>query len=1254
MPDNDNTGIFLRHMSKKDLSILFLIGIIGLALSFLFYRSDLKSEEALTRANFETTANRGFETFHDDLEVLESTLGSLQDFFRASNDVTRQEFALFTKRLIRQNPGLQALEWIPRITHDKLPVFIAQAHKDGFTNFEITGKDAEDKLARRSEHAEYFPVYYVEPLTGNEKALGFDLTSDPIRHHAMALSMESGKTLASEQIRLVQDKDEQSGFLIFAPIYSNDDQLLTVHDRREQFIGFIMAIFRTGDFFTKISHRFVSEGFSVRVYEGQSTGTRTLLYSSAKDVTGLAPDTGKGNSDSGILSQRRGFNFWGRNWEVIVAPEAGNPAWQPRTRSSGAILVSMLCFTGLVMGYVSFLLKDRARSKQNITEKAEILQRLDLALKGADLGVWDWHVQTGRVHQDEVWHTQLGYSIDDMEKHITSWENHIHPDDKDAVFKALNDCLEGRSDFYSVEHRLMTKSGDWKWILTRGKVVERDEKGLALRMLGTHLDVDKTKRTELDLREKNELFGLLAETIQDAFWISEPEMKGIQYISPGYEKIWGQSEQELHSNPMSFLNAVHPEDAERVRNVLHESHSEAKAHTIEYRIIRPDGSERWIMDRGYPVFGEDGEFRFLCGTCTDITIQKKSQEDLRMFKASVECSNSGIAIADLDGNLVYVNESLARMHGVSVSECVGRHLSMLHTTARMPVVRQSIQTLFDSGSFQALELYHVHKDGSEFPTLMNGAMILDSHGKPSLIMSTVTDISELKKAQEERHRLATVIEQSAKRIIITDTEGRIVYVNPAFEATTGYDRKEVVGQFPAIISSGSHEKAFFEDMWKTITQGKTWKGQLINRKKDGALMYEQSTISPIRDSSGNITGYVQIARDITEEENLRRQLTQSQKMEAIGTMAGGIAHDFNNIIQAIIGNAELVMNDLPKGSSAHNRLSRVLEAAERSGEMVRQILAFSRQSDQKVSSIDVGPLVREGIKFLRASIPPNIEIEARVESGLGHIMANPTQFHQVLMNLCVNASQAMIDNKGKILVELDQLNVDEDFAACHPPLRPGLHLRLRVSDTGKGIPLSVRNKIFDPYFTTKEPGQGTGLGLAVAQGIVSSFSGNITVDTTEGAGTVFTICIPIVEKEVTESPSVRHEPEKCSVSGNILVVDDEEDIAEIARLQLNHLGHRVTVTTDPDEAFRLFSQDPDQFDLVVTDLMMPEISGTELAEKIRAIRKDVPIIIFTGWNQMVTPKKVEQLGLSAVLTKPMTRDEMAQVIRKILEDRSKR
>ena len=682
---------------------------------------------------------------------------------------------------------------------------------------------------------------------------------------------------------------------------------------------------------------------------------------------------------------------------------------------------------------------------------------------------------------------------------------------------------------------------------------------------------------------------------------------------------------------------------------------EGNVQEVELTHKFPDGLTRTIWSKIVPDVDMNGAVCGVMRLTLDISDRKKTERDLRdreeLFRKLFYIAPDSMAISKLeDGKYVEVNQKFTQLTGFSKEDVLGRssrEIGLWTNPEEFQLVYDQIST---RGYVDNFETRFRLKDGRTKIGLLS-ATVMELNKKPH-VLGVVRDVDDIKKAHEDNSRLATALDQAAERVVITDSEGKIVYINPAFERITGYARDEVIGKYPSIISSGQHGRSFYDGMWKTISTGNVWKGRIINRRKDGQLLHEQSTITPVKDTSGTIINYVQMATDITEEENLRNQLAQSQKMEAIGTLASGIAHDFNNIIQAIMGYTELVLDDLPVESAAHSNLMKVISSAKRSGEMVKQILTFSRRSRAEVKTINIAPLVKEGIKFLRSAIPPTVEIKEMVQPCPGNILGDPTQIHQVLMNLCINASQAMEGERGTILIELDRVDLDSNFAIHNPPLAEGKHVRLAVSDTGCGISSEIMSKIFDPYFTTKEVGQGTGLGLSVVHGIVSNCNGVVTVNSEPGRGTTFAVYFPLVEDQT----QIEHRDEDCKKkpfgSEHVLVVDDEQIIAELMESQLKRHGYKVTTATEPHRALRLLTEDPDKFSVVITDLMMPQMSGMELAEEIRLNWPDKPVILCTGWNQQVTYEQMKEAGIRAIVSKPTTMDGLAQEIRRALDKKS--
>ncbi|GAM09085.1 blue-light-activated protein [Geobacter sp. OR-1] len=510
------------------------------------------------------------------------------------------------------------------------------------------------------------------------------------------------------------------------------------------------------------------------------------------------------------------------------------------------------------------------------------------------------------------------------------------------------------------------------------------------------------------------------------------------------------------------------------------------------------------------------------------------------------------------------------------------------------------------------------------------------------------EIIQRKQAEEERVRLARAIEQAAEAVYMADAQGLITYVNPAFERTTGYSRDEVIGQPTGILECDTNDPDYYLQIREAVDRDNDWSGRVTTRKKDGSVFEADTTVSSVRDSKGTIINYVSILRDVTHELKLERELRQSQKMEAIGTLAGGIAHDFNNILTAVIGYTDMALSKLPNDSTALRDLERVQEASTRAKDLVGRILTFSRQSEQKRKPVQLATIIDEVFKLLRSTLPSTIEINQQVHTPVSGdtVLADPTQLHQVLMNLGTNAAHAMRPHGGVLSVSLTDIEADAPLISFHPDIRQGPYLRLTVSDTGHGMEESVRERIFDPYFTTKKVGEGTGMGLAVVQGIVKSHGGAISVYSEPGLGTTFHIFLPKFRGDAV-SPEASKTSEARGTE-RILFVDDEAMLADLGQELLESLGYSVTVTLSSREALELFRAAPKNFDLVITDMTMPGLTGKELAREFLGIRPEIPIILCTGFSEQINEKLAKEAGIKGYILKPYARNSLNDSIRKAL------
>jgi PAS domain S-box-containing protein len=509
-------------------------------------------------------------------------------------------------------------------------------------------------------------------------------------------------------------------------------------------------------------------------------------------------------------------------------------------------------------------------------------------------------------------------------------------------------------------------------------------------------------------------------------------------------------------------------------------------------------------------------------------------------------------------------------------------------------------------------------------------------------------LHENARVQKRLEQLTLAIEHSADLIMITDRDGVILYVNPAFERISGFSKQEVLGARPNILKSGKHSDRFYKELWETILSGEVWRGEITNRKKDGTLFVQESTISPIKDKeSGQVVGFVAVMRDVTEKKQLEEQLRKAQKLEAIGTLAAGIAHDFNNILTSIIGHGELCRLHLSDNKEAVENIEQIIQAGLRARDLVKQILTYARKSPEEKRIINVTPLIKETASFMQASLPPSIEIRYSIDTDDDRILADSSKIYQVILNLCTNAAQAMKEKGGVLEITLEKRPPTGTELLANPSMCYQDYVVITIRDTGCGIPENLMDRIFDPYFTTREADEGTGLGLAVVQGIVQGHGGFITVESKLEEGSTFRVFIPAASDKEDEQKGTKEEARSVT-TGHILLAEDEPAILDLVSVILEHLGYMVTPARDGKEALELFKKAPDTFDLVITDLEMPGMGGDELALEISALRPELPIVIATGYNELRKTGSLQSGKVRKIIMKPFTIEDLKRELREVL------
>ena len=490
----------------------------------------------------------------------------------------------------------------------------------------------------------------------------------------------------------------------------------------------------------------------------------------------------------------------------------------------------------------------------------------------------------------------------------------------------------------------------------------------------------------------------------------------------------------------------------------------------------------------------------------------------------------------------------------------------------------------------------------------------------------------------------TLMETMSEGALTVAANGTILYCNQRFAEMLKAPLNRIIGSSFQEIMPSEDWQAFKAALGTCGKEGCRGEYHLTTLEGREVPVYISARALALQD----VEGLCIVATDLTEQRALEQQIRQSQKMEALGTLAGGIAHDFANLLAAVIGFTELLQGHLPVGNQAHHYTARILEAGMRGRDLVKHMLTFSRQTDQEKKPLLISSIVKESVKLLRAAIPTTISISVNVRSESGLILADPVQIQQVLMNLCTNASYAMRETGGALEIELSDFSTGPTNGNPYG-IEPGHYIKLMVRDTGTGIPAQVKEKIFDPFFTTKGVGEGTGLGLSVVLGIVKQSGGHITVESEPGKGSTFTVYFPKIAGEALPDTKGA-ETALLTGSERILFVDDEEALVEVGEDILAELGYEVTSRMSSKDALALVEEDPSRFDLVITDQTMPEMAGVELARRILAIRPDMPLILCTGFSHLVDADKAKAAGIKAFAMKPLTKREIARTIRKVLDE----
>jgi len=796
----------------------------------------------------------------------------------------------------------------------------------------------------------------------------------------------------------------------------------------------------------------------------------------------------------------------------------------------------------------------------------------------------------------------LGFTPEERKRQTL--EEVITPDSLQKVQKKFLEELQRDENSSSDSERAITmevhyyrKDGSTVWMENNIKAI-RDQAGKIVGMHGVSRDINERKLAEENLRDSETRFRILTEQSPNMIFINTRGK--IVYVNDRCFEMMGYSKDEFYSHDFNFYSLMEPESLKQAKSSFKKHLENIKVPPIEYTLIKKDGGviETIINTKLIDYQGE----RAILGVVTDITEQKRIVNELRIRDEKLShLSNQTEQLSLATASMISIKEEQEFFDKIS-------------------------KAIVDFSDFKRV-IISLFKEKAPFRD------IIAFGGVESELIDKLRKV-EMPKAWYD------------KVFIGENIVGQYSYYIP-------HTKKNILNQEATIYGSGFLPE--FENRWhpedNLFVRMNDGKGNAIgvisvDESKSG-LKPSSERVRPLEIFSSLISQIVILKKEQEEKKKIEAQLQQAQKMESIGTLTGGIAHDFNNILGIIVGNTELALEDVPESNRAHSNLKEIEKASLRAKNIVKQLLSFSRKTEQKLQPIQIAFVIKDALKFLRSTIPTTVNIHQNIQTTEETILADPTQINQIIMNLCINASHAMEQSGGDLIVTVEKVILNNNSAKNNSGLKSGPHVKIMISDTGPGIDPKIVDQIFDPYFTTKDVGKGSGMGLAVVHGIVKNHSGAIDVDSGQGKGTKFTILFPLASKKLMVETNMAKDIPRGNET--ILFVDDEISIVKMVKRMFEHLGYNVETATTPQDALERFSLNPDHFDLIITDMTMPQMTGVKLSEKLMDIREDIPIIICTGHSALVDEEKAKDLGLAAYVTKPIDMQETAQTIRKVLD-----
>jgi PAS domain S-box-containing protein len=797
------------------------------------------------------------------------------------------------------------------------------------------------------------------------------------------------------------------------------------------------------------------------------------------------------------------------------------------------------------------------------------------------------------------------------------------PHDLAEKYRADDQAIMDNAQPFEGDERAVL-GGQERWVHIV-KTPVRDDTGKLLGVLGILWDITAERAAAAALRESEENHRRLVEELPDAIAIHRDGL--VLYVNPAGVQLCGAAQREQLLGH-SIFERLHPDDHALVRARIATVLQGGQVPLVEERLVRLDGAlvvsetaTTRVMFNGAPAV--QSLLRNVTARVRAEAARRESEERLHML---IQSSPDTICFKDGAGRWLIANASHLDLFQVRADNYQGRTDQELAAgvppDAREVMLRcrESDEEIWRKGQPCHFEETFPQADDKHQLFAVAKVPLFNPDGSRKGLIAVAHDITARRRSEEQIRRLATVVEQATEAVIMTDMVGAIIYVNPAFERSSGYPAQEVLGRNPRCLKSGRQDAECYRAMWAALTAGQHWHGHLANRRKDGSLYDVEAIIAPIHDDAGHPRYYVASERDVTRELQLEHQFRQAQKMETIGRLAGGVAHDFNNLLQAILGFVELLLANTPEGDQRHGDLLQVQRAAGRAAELTRQLLAFSRKQMIEPRIFDINAMIVDMGKLLHRVLGDGVVLVTELHPALHRIKADPHQIEQALLNMAVNARDAMPQG-GRLTIRTANVTFGPTEAAAQAEVHSGEFISLSITDTGQGMTPEVLEHIFEPFFSTKGVGQGTGLGLSVIYGIVKQNNGWVNVYSQPGQGATFTLHLPayLGVEPVTPPDAVRLEQQVPRGRGeHILLVEDEPEVRNLAAHVLQAFGYVLTVAESAAAARAVLAAPAQPFAALFSDIALPDGNGIALADEIRVRQPGLPVLLCSGYSDALT------------------------------------